>query len=206
VFDVSAIAHAALRGLPGARGELDIDGRRLVLSGGPVLQVLVSRRPGGGVQLHAACPGCGRRVARLYLDGPGLRCRVCARLTLPSCRNRTEDRAVPLALARVARERERIGADPTPGAPLPSKLRHWSRAAWELRIERIRAAEAALQAAIDAAVARGRAKLASLSEPGDGGGSYGEVSASRDGGSRGRAAKTCQDKSTQPRKQRPLAR
>jgi hypothetical protein len=205
-FDVYAIAHAALWGLPGAGGELDVAGQRLVLSSGQALEIRVTPIAGGGVQFRAACPGCGRGAQVLYLDAPGLRCRWCARLVPPSSRNRTEDRAVPLALARVARARERIGADPTPGAPLPPRLPHWTRWAWELRLGRIRAAEEALQAAVDAAVARGRAKLAALSQPGEGGGSDGKVSASRSGGSRGLSADPCQAQSSSSRKKRALPR
>ena len=194
--DVASIARAALLGLPGAGGELDVAGQRLVLASGPALQIRELLLPWGAVRYLAACPDCGRRVSLLYFDAPGLRCRDCARLTLPSCRDRTEDRAVPLALARVTREREAIGADPDPAVPLPGRPWRWSRRTWELHLARVRAAEEALQAAIDAAVARGRAKLAALSEAGERLGSNGKVSASREGGSRGLIAKTCQAQSS----------
>ncbi len=195
-LDVAAIARAALRGLPGAGGDLDVDGRRLVLSGGPALEIREVRLPWGAPRYLVTCPGCGRCAAKLYLDAPGLRCRVCARLTLPSCRNRTEDRALPMALARLARAREAIGADPAPGAPLPERRKLWSRWAWERRLASIREAEAALQRALDAAVARGRSKLVALSEAAGRAAEAGVGGASRDGGSRGSDAGSCQEKST----------
>lgn len=196
-FDVYAIAHAALKGRPDAGGALDVAGRRLALVGGPTLEIRVERISRGGLRLLALCPGCARGAKVLYLDAPGLRCRRCARLLLPSSRNRKEDRVVPLALERVTRARQAAGADPTPGSPLPSKPRWRPWGTWEAALRRIREAEEALQRAIDAAVVRGRAETRKFAAQAAEARAV-SVGASRDGGSRGLGADPCQEKSTRP--------
>lgn len=64
-------------------------------------------------------------------------------------------------------------------------------------MRRIREVEAAVQQAIDAAVARAAAKLGALAGVADGGGETGPCGASMDGGSRGLTADRCQEKSTE---------
>lgn len=184
-IQASAIVRATLAGRGDGVAELDVEGRRAVLGAYGVVRIDVDTTPSGAPRFWAVCHGCDRRTGMLYVDAPGLRGRRCARLVLPSSRNRAEDRAVPLALAHLARARERIGADPAPGAPLPPRVRCWPKRTWELHLRRIREAEAAVQQALDAAVARAAAKLGALAEVADGGGKTGPCGASRNGGSRG---------------------
>jgi hypothetical protein len=74
--------------------------------------------------------GCGRLVVHIYLPGDGspAACRRCCRLDYSS---RRTGRDMPEA-QRIARLRERIGADPRPFSPLPARPR-WARRAPYLR-------------------------------------------------------------------------
>ena len=82
------------------------------------------------------CPGvlqgviCGRRVAKLYLNGVYFLCRTCCRLAYQTQR---ESRAGRLTL-KAQRIRMRLGGSHSFGDPFPSKPKgmHWAKY-WRLR-------------------------------------------------------------------------
>ena len=48
----------------------------------------------GGEEVYFECPGCPRRVKRLYFRGPRFRCRNCHQMVHASSREQTGDRAM----------------------------------------------------------------------------------------------------------------
>lgn len=82
------------------------------------LRLMAYRPHLGGVCFYLACPGCGRRVAKLY-DAAGGRfeCRHCGRVA-----NRSQSQGAWVrALQRARRIRQRLGADGCAGDPLPPR-------------------------------------------------------------------------------------
>lgn len=108
-------------------GKIEIDGQHIRVGWHPALPLRVF-----------VCPVCARDCYRMHQVGSVWACRTCHRLDY-ACRHRS--RTIP-GLNRLRYLRRRIGADPTPFAPLPVKPLH-ARLHWRL-VREIRHLEAAL--------------------------------------------------------------
>ena len=117
VGDLRGIARLPLRGV--AR-----EGTVRVLVNGKLeaLDVVCeARNYGGGGQRYFLCPTCSRRVWHLYLRDERLVCRRCAGLTYRSQHTRRR------GLNRVRDLRRKLGAPPSPLAPVPPRPSRWRR-------------------------------------------------------------------------------
>jgi len=82
-----------------------------------VVEVVRQERFLGGTQAYWVCSRCGALRSHLYVVAGALACRVCHQLSYSR---------VPPVVARAARLRRRLGAQPGLLSPLPRKPRHWS--------------------------------------------------------------------------------
>jgi len=82
-----------------------------------VVEVVRQERFLGGTQAYWVCSRCGALRSHLYVVAGALACRVCHQL---------KSSRVPPVVARAARLRRRLGAQPGLFSPLPRKPRHWS--------------------------------------------------------------------------------
>lgn len=96
----------------------------------------------GGNRPYFRCPGvvnsvpCGKRVAKLYGPGRYFVCRHCNRLTYISRNEGTWDRAI----RRVDKLRTRLGGDPGPTSPFPTRPKGmWQRTYDRLRVRMLEA-------------------------------------------------------------------
>jgi hypothetical protein len=103
----------------------------------------------GGTRPYFICPGvvngtsCGRRVAKLYIDGRYFLCRYCYRLAHASQSESKCDRA----LRRTNKLRERLGGEPGLMCPLPMRPKGmWTRTYERLRGKALEAEMLANQA------------------------------------------------------------
>jgi|SRR5215831_1653942 hypothetical protein len=132
---------------------------RVVVNGKPeVLDVVCNPRFFGGEQALFLCPACSRKCRHLYLrddprDGRRLACRQCAGLTYKS------QHVYRRGINRVRRLREKIGALPSPLAPIPQRPRYVRRDYWVRRLAELARAEAALAAQLHAIIPRMRRRL-----------------------------------------------
>jgi len=137
---------------------------RVVINGRPeVIEVVRDARFfGGDGQRFFLCPTCSRKCQHLYLrddprdgprDGQRLVCRRCAALTYKSQHTRRR------GLNRVRRLREKLGALPSPLAPLPPRPQHSRRDYWARTIARLAVAEATIAAELHAMIPRVRRRL-----------------------------------------------
>ena len=135
---------------PLAREELSV-----VVDGRPeVLEVVWDARFfGGDGQRYFLCPVCARKVFHLYLRDERLACRRCSGLDYRSRHVRRR------GLNRVRRLREKIGALPSPLAPIPPRPRHWRRDYWHRVLARLAAAEGMIAAELRAMIPRVRRRV-----------------------------------------------
>jgi hypothetical protein len=128
---------------------------RVVVNGKPQALDVVwePRHLGGDGQKFFVC-GCGRRVQHLYVrpDEP-LSCRRCVGLSYRSKHTRRQ------GLNRIRRLREKLGALPSPLAPIPPRPRYWRRDYWARTVAELAAAEAVLAAQLHAMIPRVRRRL-----------------------------------------------
>jgi hypothetical protein len=127
---------------------------RVVTDGRPeVLEVVCDARFfGGDGQRFFLCPACSRKVQHLYLRDR-LACRRCSGLDYASkhtCRQ---------GLNRVRRLREKIGALPSPLAPIPPRPPHWRRDYWARALARLALAESVIAGQLHAMIPRVRRRL-----------------------------------------------
>ncbi|WP_437671254.1 hypothetical protein [Sorangium sp. So ce131] len=149
--NVASLAGAIRRGEVDTDVEIDLVGEHLVLAGTISLPIETTRLASSGLRFWARCPGCSARVAVLYVDTPGLRCRRCAGLVKPSTRQRQqrpEGRVLEQAIAQRTRARNALGAEPDPREPIPPRPPYVSSSTWARRLEKLREADAAVQAAL----------------------------------------------------------
>jgi hypothetical protein len=149
VYDLRGVAAAPLSPLAReATVRVVIDGRTETLE-----VVWEPRYLGGDGQRFFLCP-CSRKVRHLYAraDEP-LRCRRCARLSYRSKHTRRQ------GINRVRRLREKIGALPSPLAPIPPRPLGWRKDYWLKTIAKLGAAEAVIAAELRAMVPRVRRRL-----------------------------------------------
>jgi hypothetical protein len=136
----------------------------VVINGKPeaIDVVFDDRNYGGRGQPYFLCGTCSRKCRHLYLrdeprdgprDGRRLVCRRCAGVTYKSQHTRRR------GLNRARRLREKIGALPSPLAPLPSRPRHWRRDYWARTVAELARAEVALAAQLHAMIPRVRRRL-----------------------------------------------
>jgi hypothetical protein len=98
----------------------------------------------GGRRPWLTCPNrtgeirCGKRATKLYLIAGGLRCRSCVGRPY-RCQNL---RPVDRAIARVRKERGKVGGDPNLGVPFPERPLGMRRATYERIQARAQLAEA----------------------------------------------------------------
>ncbi len=156
-MNVAALASAARRGEVDTDVELHIAGACLVLAGTIVMQLEATRLATGGLRLWTRCPGCSVRVAVLYFDAPGLRCRRCAGLVCRSARQHPKEHVLEQAFARRTRARAALGAGPDPREPIPQRPPRVRSSAWVRRLDELHEANAAVQAALAVLVDRLRA-------------------------------------------------
>jgi hypothetical protein len=122
------------------------------------IELMFDPRFFGGVQALFLCGTCSRKCQHLYFrddprDGRRLACRRCAGLTYKSQHTRRR------GLNRVRRLREKIGALPSPLAPIPQRPRYVRRDYWVRRLAELARAEAALAAQLHAIIPRMRRRL-----------------------------------------------
>jgi hypothetical protein len=111
------------------------------------------RHLGGDGQEFFVC-GCGRRVQHLYLRADKLlSCRRCAGLSYRSKHTRRK------GLNRIRRLREKLGALPSPLAPIPPRPPGWRKDYWLKTIARLAAAESIVAAELHAMIPRVRRRL-----------------------------------------------
>ncbi len=79
------------------------------------------KRCGFLVRAGMLCPACSRRCVHLIENGGIFSCRLCCGLD-HSSRHRHRDRWA--AIARIAKLRQKLGADVSPLSPLPPRPRH----------------------------------------------------------------------------------
>jgi hypothetical protein len=134
---------------------------RVVVNGKPeVLDVVFEDRNfGGRGQPYFLCRTCARKCQHLYLrddprDGRRLACRQCSGgLTYKSQHTRTR------GLNRVRRLREKIGALPSPLAPIPQRPAHWRRDYWARTVAELAAAESVIAARLRDTLGQVRRRL-----------------------------------------------
>jgi hypothetical protein len=125
---------------------------RVVVNGKPeTIETVSDPRHLGGAQRYFLC-ACGRRVWHLYYVRAAERlvCRRCAG-PLGYRSKHTRQRGL-----NRARRLEKIGALPSPLAPLPPKPKFWRQDYWTQAVARTAVAEAALAAQLHAMVVRVR--------------------------------------------------
>jgi hypothetical protein len=104
-----------------------------------VVEVVRQERFLGGTQAYWVCSRCGALRSHLYAVAGALACRCCHRLGYWSWR-------VPPVVARAARLRRRLGAQPGLLSPLPRKPRHWSPVHYRRLLDELIATERVLAA------------------------------------------------------------
>ena len=145
---------------PRARGVV-----RVLIDGRPETIEIVHepRNYGGRGAAFFLCGTCSKKVRHLYLrddprDGPSdrrwLACRRCSG-DLSYASQHTRRRGIN----RVRRLREKIGALPSPLAPIPQRPRHVRRDYWMKALAKLAAAEAVIAAELRDMVVRARQRI-----------------------------------------------
>ena len=96
---------------------------RVLVDGRPeALEVVLEPRTyGGRGEAYLLCPDCSRKVFHLYVRDERLACRQCHGLDYASRHTRRR------GLNRVRNLRHRLGASPSPLAPVPPRPQYWLR-------------------------------------------------------------------------------
>ena len=100
------------------------------------VEVVRQERFLGGTQAYWVCSRCGALRSHLYVVAGALACRVCHQL---------KSSRVPPVVARAARLRRRLGAQPGLLSPLPRKPRHWSPVYYQRLVGELIAAEGVIR-------------------------------------------------------------
>ena len=147
VYDIPGAAIAPLG--PLAREiTVDINGMETVIE-----VVCDARFLGGDGQQYFLCPHCSRKVWHLYVRDERLACRQCSGLDYASRHTRRR------GLHRVRNLRHRLGALPSPLAPLPPRPKYWRRDHWARAVAALVVAEAMVAAELRAMIPRVRRRL-----------------------------------------------
>jgi hypothetical protein len=110
---------------------------RVVIDGVEQVVEIVRQDRIHGQEAYWLCPRCSALRWHLYLRDGVLACRVCHGLSYRS-------QHVPTVVARAARLRRKLGAEPSLLSPLPPRPRNIWRAAWYDRLVRELAAQEAV--------------------------------------------------------------
>src|SRR5262249_1272111 len=149
IYDLQGVARSPFTGFAReATVDVVVNGAKMAID-----VVCDARHRGGDGQRYFLCPDCSRKVWHLYVRDEQLKCRRCAGLDYRSKHTRRR------GLNRVRRLREKIGALPSPLAPLPQRPRHVRRDYWMKALARIAAAETLVAAELHDMVVGGRRRL-----------------------------------------------
>jgi hypothetical protein len=111
-------------------------------------EVVMLARSGAGLRGHSwlfYCPGCGRRVAELYLNEAYFRCRKCCGLGYRSQRETREDRG----LEKAARIKQQLGGEGDLDEPFPERPKGMRRRTYERLRQQAEAGEVPYQERMD---------------------------------------------------------
>jgi hypothetical protein len=156
VYDLRGVARSLFTPRACEGVEATTSTIRVVINGRPeTIDVVCDARHLGGVQQYFLCWACSRRVWHLYLRADERpMCRKCAG-NLDYRSQHTHRRG----LNGARRLREKIGALPSPLAPLPPRPRYVRRDYWMRAVAKVAAAEAVIAAQLHAIVPRVRQRL-----------------------------------------------
>src|SRR5262249_12894271 len=149
IYDLQGVARSPFTGFAReATVDVVVNGAKMAID-----VVCDARHLGGDGQRYFLCPDCSRKVWHLYVRDERLKCRRCAALDYRSKHTRRR------GLNRVRRLREKIGALPSPLAPIPPRPRSGGGGYWIKEIVGLAAAEAVIAAELHAMIPRVRRRL-----------------------------------------------
>jgi|SRR5262249_25208721 len=148
VYDLKKGAAAPLSPSREATIRVAVNGTEMALD-----VVCDARFFGGDGQRYFLCPHCSRKVWHLYVRDERLACRQCSGLDYASRHTRRR------GLHRVRNLRHRLGALPSPLAPLPPRPKYWRRDHWARAVAALVVAEAMVAAELRAMIPRVRRRL-----------------------------------------------